>query len=63
MKNTHVQTIELIEESYDSSSWLVLFLCVDCLCAHECFFFWLCIFFEYVVHVISGFNLKSERRE
>jgi hypothetical protein len=25
--------------------------------------FWLCIFFEYVVHVSSGFKLKSERRE
>ena len=25
MKNTHVQTFELIEESFDSNSWFVLF--------------------------------------
>jgi hypothetical protein len=37
MKNTHVQAFELIEESSDSNSWLVLFLCVYCLCSHECF--------------------------
>jgi hypothetical protein len=28
MKNTHVQVIELIEGSFDSSTWFVLFLCV-----------------------------------
>jgi hypothetical protein len=27
------------------------------------FVFWLCICFVYVVHVISGFKLKSEREE
>jgi hypothetical protein len=25
VKNTHVQTFELIEESFDSNSWFVLF--------------------------------------
>jgi hypothetical protein len=30
MKNTHVQALELIEGSFDSSSWFVLFsLCID----------------------------------
>jgi hypothetical protein len=33
MKNTHVQTFELIEESFDSNSWFVLFLCVLMLCS------------------------------
>jgi hypothetical protein len=28
MKNIHVQTVELIEGSFDSSTWSVLFLCV-----------------------------------
>jgi hypothetical protein len=28
MKNTHVQAFELIEGSFDSNSWFVLFLCV-----------------------------------
>jgi hypothetical protein len=29
MKNTHVQTFELIEGSFDSNSWVVLFsLCI-----------------------------------
>jgi hypothetical protein len=27
------------------------------------FFFWLCICFVYVVHVISGLKLKFERKE
>jgi hypothetical protein len=38
VKNTHVQAFELIEESVDSNSWLVLFLCVYCSCAYECLF-------------------------
>jgi hypothetical protein len=33
MKNTHVQAFELIEESFDSNSWFVLFLCVLMLCS------------------------------
>jgi hypothetical protein len=33
MKNIHVQTLELIEESFDSTSWFVLFLCVLMLCS------------------------------
>jgi hypothetical protein len=41
----------------------VLFLGVCDLCAHECLFFGMCIFFEYVVHVISSFKLKFEREE
>jgi hypothetical protein len=60
MKNTHVQAFELIEESSDSNSWLVLFLCVYCLCAHECLLS--ChAFVLYAVHVISCFKLKSKR--
>jgi hypothetical protein len=33
MKNTHVQTFELIGERFDSNSWFVLFLCVLMLCS------------------------------
>ena len=61
MKNTHVQAIELIEGSFDSSTWFVLFLCVYWRCAHECLFscyafalYMLCMWF----HVSK---LKSER--
>jgi hypothetical protein len=60
MKNTHVQTFELIEESSDSNSWLMLFLCVYCLHAQECLLLD-CICFVYAMHVISCFNMKSER--
>ena len=60
MKNTHVQAFELIEGSFDSSSWFVLFsLCIDVMLMNVAFL--LCIFFVYVVHVISCFKLKSER--
>jgi hypothetical protein len=61
VKNTHVQAFELIEGSFDSGPWFVLFsLCVLMLCSGM-FAFLLCIFFVYAVHVISCFNLKSER--
>jgi hypothetical protein len=47
--------IELIEESFDSFSWFVLFLCVYLRYAHECLF--LAIhFLLYVVYVISWLN-------
>jgi hypothetical protein len=51
MKNTHVQTFELIEESFDSTSWFVLFLCVLNY-AHECLFPVIHLLL-YVVYVIS----------
>ena len=51
---------ELIERSFDSSTWFVLFsLCIDDVLMNVCFL--LCICFVYDVHVISCFNLKSER--
>jgi hypothetical protein len=38
MKNTHVQAFELIEGSFDSSTWFVLFsLCVDVVLMNVCF--------------------------
>jgi hypothetical protein len=38
MKNTHVQAFELIEGSFDSSSWFVLFsLCIDVMLMNVCF--------------------------
>jgi hypothetical protein len=37
MKNTHVQAFELIEGSFDSNSWVVLFsLCVDVMLRNVC---------------------------
>jgi hypothetical protein len=55
MKNTHVQTFELIEESFDSNSWFVLILCVLMLYAHECLFPVIHLLL-YVVYVISWLN-------
>jgi hypothetical protein len=60
MKNTHVQAFELIEGSFDSSTWFCCFLCILMLCSGM-FAFLLCICFVYAVHVISCFKLKSER--
>jgi hypothetical protein len=58
-ENTHVQAFELIEESFDSNSWFVLFsLCIVDMLMNVCFL--LCICFVYAVHVISCFKLKSE---
>jgi hypothetical protein len=38
MKNTHVQAFELIEESFDSNSWFMLFsLCIDVMLMNVCF--------------------------
>jgi hypothetical protein len=38
MKNTHVQAFELIEESFDSISWVVLFsLCTEVMLMNVCF--------------------------
>jgi hypothetical protein len=38
VKNTHVQTFELIEGSSDSNSWVLLFsLCVDVMLRNVCF--------------------------
>jgi hypothetical protein len=55
VKNTHVQAFELIEESSDSNSWVVLFsLCIVDMLRNVCFL--LCIFFVYVVREISCFN-------
>jgi hypothetical protein len=60
MKNTHVQSFELIEGSFDSISWFVLFsLCIDVMLMNV--FFLVMHFLVYVVHVISCFKLKSER--
>jgi hypothetical protein len=62
MKNTHVQAFELIEGSFDSSTWFVLFsLCIVDVLMNVCFL--LCICFVYVVHVISCFKLKSKKGE
>jgi hypothetical protein len=55
VKNTHVQAFELIEESSDSNSWVVLFsLCIVDMLRNVCFL--LCICFVYAVHEISCFN-------
>jgi hypothetical protein len=59
MKNTHVQAFELIEGSFDSNSWFVLFsLCIDVMLMNVCFPIMHLVL--YVVHVISCFKLKSE---
>ena len=59
MKNTHVQEFELIEGSFDSNSWFVLFsLCIDVSLMNV--FFPVMHLFLYVVHVISCFNPNSE---
>jgi hypothetical protein len=55
MKNTHVQAFELIEGSFDSNSWVVLYsLCIVDMLKNVCFL--LCICFVYVVQEISCSN-------
>jgi hypothetical protein len=62
MKNTHVQTFELIEKSFDSNPWFVLFLCVHCCCAYECFASYHTYAFICCVCDSSG-RFESERKE
>jgi hypothetical protein len=60
MKNTHVQAFELIEGSFDSSTWLCVVFSVYY--AHECLLscmHLLCICYAYDFM----FQLKSEREK
>jgi hypothetical protein len=59
MKNTHAQAFKLIEESFNSNSWFVLFLCVLMLCS---FMFASCHTFASICCVcVFMVELKSER--
>jgi hypothetical protein len=45
MRNTHVQTFELIEESFDSNPWFsAISLCIDGLLMNVCFLSCICFY-------------------